>query len=134
MGNHCDADCIVMQVSRWERKLVGHFCPLKLEIGHIQAYSDRRFQKESSTVKSRHKRGIRDTERGRPVSLENLFPRSFTTKRTHFSSFTGSLREAFARSGQSQANAVHFGHHIETTGNQIHADMSARDIVSMLSR
>jgi hypothetical protein len=65
------------------------------------------------------------------VSLERFFPRSSDAKRNHFS---GPLHEAFARGDNSDANAVHFGRRIDTHHNQIHHDMSARDIVTMLSR
>lgn len=65
------------------------------------------------------------------MSLENLFPRSFTTKRT---SFSQPLREAFTRDTSSEANAVHFGRRVECARNEIYSDMSPRDIVSMLSR
>lgn len=65
------------------------------------------------------------------MSLEKMFPRSSTTKRTRF---TKPLHESFARSASSDANAVHFGHHVEAARQEIHNDMSARDIVSMLNR
>ena len=65
------------------------------------------------------------------MSLENLFPRSFTNKRAFFSQ---PLREALARDTSSDANAVHFGHQVKSSRNEIYSDMSPRDIVSMLSR
>lgn len=65
------------------------------------------------------------------MSLERFFPLSFDHKRNHF---TAPLHEAFVRSKNSDANSVHFGRHMATHHNEIHQDMSARDIVSMLSR
>lgn len=65
------------------------------------------------------------------MSLENLFPRSFTTKRGRFSK---PLHEAFVRGDNSEANAVHFGRHIERAQHEIYSDMSSRDIIAMLSR
>ncbi|WP_297451020.1 hypothetical protein [uncultured Corynebacterium sp.] len=65
------------------------------------------------------------------MSLARIFPHSFDTKRAHYSA---PLSETLAHDGGREANSVHYGRRINTQRPEITNDMSARDIVSMLSR
>lgn len=65
------------------------------------------------------------------MSLAHHFPRSFDRKRPHFAM---SLREAIVHHDDAHADAVHFGHQVDRDAHEVHSDMSARDIVTMLSR